>query len=548
MLIQPFGACPTPLQMAWYRRRTAFVHFGINTFYSTEWGDGTEDPARFAPTRLDCRQWVRELKAAGFDTVILTAKHHDGFCLWPSSVTAHSVKSSPRYKGGQGDVVREFTDACREYGIKPGIYLSPWDRHEPCWGTEAYNDFYVTQLTELLTNYGPIYECWWDGAGSETAHYDWQRWAQTVRRLQPECVIFGSLGASDYVDIRWVGNEAGLAGDPCWGTVDVRSLQVETPAELNSGAPDGERFIPAECDTSIRPGWFYHPEQDILVKSPGMLMQYWFASAGRNAGILLNVPPETSGRLCRTDVDILREWNKRLTALFSADLTRGSTVTASSAATPAEHLLSAEEDALYIPVEGDPVPTVTFTLPRPAEIGCFVLQEGIEWGHRVRRFAVDALVDGRWITLAEKECVGYRWAVYFPPVTATAVCLRILAFVATPILRAFSLHGDVTSYLADAAPTADPHRNLAVAPGARVIPQPDGVRVELGGIFPYNTVEFDGEGAYTVEAFNGTTFEPVAAGTAQGHTVVPFATQEASYQLRIRTDGTVGTAVHVYCR
>ena len=547
MHLQPFGACPSPRQMAWYRRRTAFVHFGINTFYGTEWGDGTENPARFNPKTVDCRQWARELKAAGFDTAILTAKHHDGFCLWPTATTDHSVKSSP-YQAGQGDVVRAFTDACREFGLKPGIYLSPWDRHEPCWGTDAYNEFYLQQLTELLSNYGPIYECWWDGAGSEAAHYDWERWAQTVRRLQPECVIFGSLGASEYVDIRWVGNEAGYAGDPCWSTVDIRSLLVENPAQLNSGTPDGERFIPAECDTSIRPGWFYHPEQDAQVKSPGMLVQYWFASAGRNAGILLNVPPDTTGRINKADIACLREWNRRLQALFAKDLTRGCAVTASSATLPPEHLLVSEEDAFYIPAPQDPAPAVTFTLRRPTAIGCFVLEEAIEYGHRVRRFAVDALVDGQWVTVAEKACVGYRRAVYFPPVTATAVCLRLTDCAAIPILRRFSLHGDVFPYLEDVAPIADPLRDLAAAPGARVLPGTDGVSVELGGIFPYNTVVFEGEGPYVLEAFNGTTYQSVAHGTADGLTTVTFPLQDASYRLRIRMDGTVGTAVHVYCR
>ena len=294
-----FGAVPSYRQMEWYKReKSAFFHFGINTFTSKEWGDGTDSPKLFNPQKLDCRQWIRAVKEAGFKAAIITAKHHDGFCLWPSKYTDYSVKSSP-YKDGKGDIVKEFTDACHEYGIKAGIYLSPWDRHEKSYGTKEYNDYYANQLTELMTNYGKIYECWWDGAGSKEADYDWARWSYIVRNLQPDCVIFGSLGATDFVESRWIGNESGSSSQACWATINPDALRTENVKDLNSGHFGGERFIPAEADTSVRPGWFYHEEQDNMVKSPSELFKYWFNSVGTNAGMLLNIPPDKNGLLMK---------------------------------------------------------------------------------------------------------------------------------------------------------------------------------------------------------------------------------------------------------
>ena len=302
MGIKPYGALPNENQMEWYKReRTIFFHFGMNTFTGREWGDGKEDPSLFNPSELDVEQWIASIKKAGFGLAILTAKHHDGFCLWQTKYTEHCVKNSP-YKNGKGDIVDEFTKACRKHGIKAGIYLSPWDRHEKTWGTEEYNDFYVGQLKELFSNYGEIYECWWDGAGSTEAVYDWERWAKTVKELQPKAVIFGSLGATPWVDVRWVGNEKGVAGKPCYATIDEHSLIVENTKELNSGKLGGERFIPAEVDVSIRPGWFYHKEQDDMVRSSDNLINLWFTSTGSNAGLLLNLPPDRRGLIHENDV------------------------------------------------------------------------------------------------------------------------------------------------------------------------------------------------------------------------------------------------------
>ena len=269
--IEPCGAVPSEIQLNHFRlSKKAFFHFGVNTFTDNEWGNGTEVEKIFAPTDLDTDQWIRTIKEAGFTLAIITAKHHDGFCLWPSRYTEHSVKNSP-YKDGKGDVIREFTDSCRKYGIKAGVYISPWDRNSPLWGKDEYSDYYAKQLTELMTEYGELYEVWWDGAGSTETRYDWSLWESIVRKYQPNAAIFGSLGAAEYVDIRWVGNEKGFAGETHYASIDPKYLLNETPAVLNVGDINGRKFIPSETDVSIRPGWFYHASQDDAVKSVSLL-------------------------------------------------------------------------------------------------------------------------------------------------------------------------------------------------------------------------------------------------------------------------------------
>ena len=381
--LTPFGPAPNGRHMEWYRRgRTAFLHFTVNTFTDREWGDGTESPAVFAPTALDCRQWAQVLKDAGFTAAILTAKHHDGFCLWHTKTTAHSVKNSPCGV----DVVKEFTDACHEYGLKAGIYLSPWDQNHPSWGREEYNDVYAAQLTELMTRYGPIYECWWDGAGSTEAHYDWGRWTAIVRKFQPQCVIFGCLGAAEFVDVRWVGTEEGRAGRDCWATIDPETIVVENCADLNSGKWGGSHFIPAETNTSIRPGWFWHENQNDRVRSPENLVKYWFESAGRNTAILLNLPPDRRGLIHESDTESVRRWNALLEEIFAEDLAPRGTITADSPLHPdcgPKNLLEEDEERFY--AAQSLTPTITLTFPEPVSFDCWQLEEVIELGHRVRR-------------------------------------------------------------------------------------------------------------------------------------------------------------------
>ena len=523
--LAPFGPVPHERHMEWYRRgRTAFLHFTVNTFTDREWGDGTESPAVFAPTALDCRQWARILKEAGFTAAILTAKHHDGFCLWHTKTTEHSVKNSPCGV----DVVKEFTDACREFGLKAGLYLSPWDRNHPSWGREAYNDIYAAQLTELLTGYGPIYECWWDGAGSTEARYDWARWAGIVRSLQPRCVIFGCLGAAEYVDVRWVGTEEGRAGRECWATIDPETIAEERCPDLNSGKWGGSRFIPAETNTSIRPGWFWHESQNGQVKSPERLVQYWFESAGRNTAILLNLPPDRRGLLHEADVRSVLQWDRLLQEMFARDLASRCRISADAPIHPdcgPENLLLADQGRFY--AAESLTPTVTLTFPSPVTFDCWQLEEYLELGHRVRRFAVDVLENGHWRTVAGGECIGFCRCERMEPVTAPAVRVRILEAGAEPVLRRIRLYN--TRGLGMESRIEASSGELAV----HLSREDGGVLADLGGIYPYNCVEFRADGPVTVLAFNGTRYEPVWQGT---DSPARFATVTGSYRLKLTGD------------
>lgn len=525
--LTPFGPAPNGRHMEWYRRgRTAFLHFTVNTFTDREWGDGTESPAVFAPTALDCRQWAQVLKDAGFTAAILTAKHHDGFCLWHTETTAHSVKNSP----GGVDVVKEFTEACHEYGLKAGIYLSPWDRNHPSWGREEYNDVYAAQLTELMTRYGPIYECWWDGAGSTEAHYDWGRWTAIVRKFQPRCVIFGCLGAAEFVDVRWVGTEEGRAGRDCWATIDPETIVVENCADLNSGKWGGSHFIPAETNTSIRPGWFWHENQNDRVRSPENLVKYWFESAGRNTAILLNLPPDRRGLIHEFDAESVRRWSELLKEIFAEDLAPRGTVTADSPLHPdlvPENLLLENDDRFY--AAQSLTPTITLSFPEPVSFDCWQLEEVIELGHRVRRFAVEVCADGQWRTLARGECIGFRRCERTAPVTATAVRIRILEAGATPVLRRirlFNTHGlgledRQTAHFGELSVTVTREEGAVLA--------------ALEGIYPYNTVQFQSTGPVTILAFNGTRYEQIWQGSASPARFDPVT---GSYRLKLLGDVT----------
>ncbi len=521
--LNPFGPAPNGRQMEWYRRgRTAFLHFTVNTFTDREWGDGTESPAVFAPTQLDCRQWVRVLKEAGFTAAILTAKHHDGFCLWHTDTTDHSVKNSPC----RVDVVREFTDACREYGLKAGIYLSPWDRNHPAWGKEEYNDVYADQLTELMTRYGEIVECWWDGAGSTEAHYDWARWTAIVRKYQPRCVIFGCLGAAEFVDVRWVGTEEGRAGDPCWATIDPETIIVENCADLNSGKWGGTHFIPAETNTSIRPGWFWHESQNHQVRSPENLVRYWFESAGRNTAILLNLPPDRQGLLHERDCESVLRWNELLKEMFARDLAPGGSIAAAAPLHPdcgPENLL---RDEGFYAAEAF-TPTITLTFPAPITLDCWRLEEVIELGHRVRRFAVDVLEKGIWRTVAERECIGFCRCERIQPMTASAFRVRILEAGANPVLGRIRLYNTRGLGLEEKTVRS----GGALSP---ILSRSGGaVLADLGGIYPFNRVEFAANGPVEIEAFNGTRYEPIWQGTASP---ARFPTVTGSYRLRLKGD------------
>ena len=408
---------PSASQLSWHRDELAlFLHFGVNTFTDREWGDGTENPAMFNPAGLDARQWARVAREAGFKLLILTAKHHDGFCLWPSKLTTHSVASSPWRQGG-GDVVREFTDACRAEGLKVGLYLSPWDRHEPSYGdSPRYNDFYVGQLTELLTQYGTITEVWFDGANGEGPNgkrqvYDWPRFHRTVRELAPGALMFSDAGP----DIRWIGNEKGTAGDPNWcmmnpAAVPYAGAQGEGIIEaLQHGDPNGTIWRPGEADVSIRPGWFYHPAEDAQVRSPENLMELYRSSVGRNAGLLLNVPPNRDGLLSTADIASLSGFGRSLRDFH--------------------HSRRQSELA------GD---RRTVTLPYARPIDHVSIQEQIETGQHIARHAVDRWDGSRWVTLAEGTTIGHKRLHRFAPVTAARLRIRILESLGHAVISDFA--------------------------------------------------------------------------------------------------------------
>ena len=400
---------PTPQQLEWQRMElTAFLHFGVNTFTGREWGDGTEDPAIFNPTSLDCEQWVRTLKESGFKMAIITAKHHDGFCLWPTKTTRHSVASSS-WKGGKGDVVRELRDACKKYGIKFGVYLSPWDRNASCYGdSPAYNQFFIEQLTELLTNYGEVHEVWFDGANGEGPNgkkqiYDWDAILRTIRRLQPKAVtaIMGD-------DVRWVGNEKGIGRETEWSATALtpgiypRSGEQNKELGIFGKAKDlGGRDIvaratelfwyPSEVDVSIRPGWFYHADQDKQVKSLNHLTDIYFKSVGYNSVLLLNIPPDLRGLINENDVQRLKEFSSYLKKTFARN-----------------YVLKGNEAW-----HGTSGTVRQYDIQKDALVNAFMIQEDISKGQRVESFLVEAYKDGSWIHMAEGTTVGYKRLVRF---------------------------------------------------------------------------------------------------------------------------------------
>jgi len=417
---------PTPQQLRWQREELAmFVHFTVNTFTGREWGDGTESPQVFNPRHLDARQWARTARETGFRSMILTAKHHDGFCLWPTATTRHSVASSP-WKNGKGDVVREFVDACHAEGLGVGFYLSPWDRNAKSYGSgKAYNDFYVAQLTELLTHYGPVVEVWFDGANGEGPSgphqvYDWPRIHATVRRLQPDAVIFSDAGP----DVRWIGNEKGAAGLTCWSTVDPERVPYagfDRPWVgdlLGHGDPYGSVWRPGEADVSIRPGWFWHADENDKVRNPDNLVELYMQSVGRNSKLLLSVPPDRDGLFYPTDVAALHGFAAQRKALFAHDLLHGARATASSSAPPhlAVHVLDDQPDSYWSPRPGDGASSLDIELPADIEFDTLDLREAIAHGQTIANYRVDRWHDGAWKPLAWGTTIGHRKLERFDPV------------------------------------------------------------------------------------------------------------------------------------
>ncbi len=467
-VLKALQVTPSARQVAWQRLEfTGFLHFGMNTFTDREWGQGNEDPKLFNPTALDAHQWVAAAKAAGMKELILTAKHHDGFCLWPSRFTEHCVRNSP-WKNGHGDVVGEFCAACRAAGLRFGIYLSPWDRHEPSYGdSPRYNEHFLNQLREVLTNYPGLSEVWFDGACGEGPNgrrqiYDWRSYWSLIRQLAPEAVI--SVRGPD---VRWCGNEAGHARQSEWSVLPLPGADAAdwdaSDATLRAFQNDiygddlGSRnalfqartksarlvWYPAQVDTSIRPGWFNHPAEDNQVKSLEQLIEIYFSAVGGNGEFLLNLPPDRRGLIQENDVARLQQLGEFLRQTFATNLACGAKLTAEvsggdSVGAPAT-LLDGDLDTFWTTSENPQTASLTFELGAARRFNCASLQEHLPSGQRVEEFALETRAGGSWREIARSTVIGQKRLLRFAPVMTDAVRVKFLAFRGRPTLAEFGL-------------------------------------------------------------------------------------------------------------
>lgn len=482
---EPYGVLPTPEQVAWQRMEmNLFVHFGPNTFTDSEWGDGREDVDVFAPTALDCRQWAAIARQAGMKGIILTAKHHDGFCLWPNPASRHTVAQSA-WRGGQGDVLRELSEACRAYGLKFGVYISPWDRNDPSYGTDDYNEVFCRTLESALGSYGEVFEQWFDGACGEGPNgkrqvYDWARYHETVYRLQPGAVIFSDTGPG----CRWIGNEAGMAGRTCWSRLDTTGFGPGAgPARdtLNCGNMRGEAWIPGEADVSIRPGWFYRASEDDRVKSLAELLRIYYASVGRNALLLLNVPADRRGLLPAVDSVRLVEFRAALDTIFARNLAQGARIEASNTRGgdrryAAANLLDDDFDSYWATDDTVRSATLTLRFDAPRTFNRVQLQEYIPLGQRITRFRIETLdAAGNWCEAARETTVGYKRIVPIARTTTTALRLSIDGALACPVLNGVGLYLDEVTLDAPLAERDKQGRITLTAPaGAEIRYTTDG--------------------------------------------------------------------------
>ena len=414
---------PTKAQLAWHEMEFYFfMHFGPNTFTDLEWGHGTEKEEVFNPTNLDCEQWCRIAKAAGAKGIIITAKHHDGFCLWPSKYSKHTVRES-KWKDGKGDVLKELSMACKKYGLKFGVYISPWDRNHPDYGTEKYNDVFVNMMKEIFTNYGPIWELWWDGANGEGPNgkkqvYDWHRFERTVRELSPNTVVFSDIGP----DIRWCGNEDGIAGKTNWNTLDTAGFKrgAGGPPQdtLNAGNINGKNWIPAECDVSIRPGWFYHKTEDSKVKTPEQLFQLYLKSVGRGANLLLNVPPDGRGLITQYDSAALVGFEKLKEEGFKNDLVKNATVSIISG----DSIKAKNLNAWIMNCQEE---FVNVHFKKPAKINCVILKESVKDGQSVQKFYIQVR-NNKKLESYMHTTVGRKRIITFPAIEADDLMIHFV--------------------------------------------------------------------------------------------------------------------------
>ncbi|HHT30430.1 MULTISPECIES: alpha-L-fucosidase [Petrimonas] len=456
---EPVYPVPSDNQLAWHEMEmNAFIHFTTNTFTDLEWGYGDEKESIFNPTALDVDQWVTNIKETGFKGIILTCKHHDGFCLWPSQFTEHSIKKSP-YKNGQGDIVKELSDACKRDGLKFGVYLSPWDRNHKDYGNPDYILYYRNQIKELFTNYGDIFEMWFDGANGGTGYYggaresrsidretyyDWPTTLRQIRELQPNVLFFSDAGP----DIRWVGNERGFVNETNWNTITPDTLYAGKSGInklLNTGSIDGTKWIPAEVDVSIRPGWFYHEKEDSMVKTPEELFEIYLTSVGRGSLLLLNIPPDKRGLIHENDIKSLKGFRKILDETFANNLAAGSKIMASnyrgkSEKYAATNLIDNKKDSHWATDDDTIAANLEISLKKPQLVSYILLQEQIKLGQRVKSFSVETWDGKKWVAAATGTTIGYKRILKIDPVTTSKIRVNILEAKASPVLNNIELY------------------------------------------------------------------------------------------------------------
>ena len=448
----PYGVLPTEAQVEWQKMEyNLFMHFGPNTFTGAEWGSGQEKAELFNPTAMDCGQWASIAKAAGMKGIIITAKHHDGFCLWPNPVSRHTVAQSS-WRDGKGDVLKDLSEACDEYDLGFGVYISPWDRNDPHYGTDEYNDVFVKTLESALGNYGHVFEQWFDRACGEGPNgkqqiYDWPLFNSTVLKMQPDAIIFSDYGPG----CRWVGNEAGSAGRTCWSTMNVNDDFTGPPVsrrELNEGIKGANTWAAAETDVSIRPGWFWRESENSRVKSLQHLLKIYYESVGRNSLLLLNVPPDTRGLIHEVDSARLMEFRAALDEIFGVDLAAGAEIEAENVRGgarrfSAQNLLHHDYDRYWAVDDDVTKVSLVVTLPEQRTFNRVQLQEYIPLGQRVSAFSIEALdEDGIWQPIARETTIGYKRIVHVPTTTTTAVRVNIEESEACPVLNGFALFMD----------------------------------------------------------------------------------------------------------
>ena len=453
--ISPVQPLPNSNQLAWQKMEYyAFIHFNMNTFTNKEWGYGDEKPIQFNPSQLDTEQWAKVIKQAGMKGVIITAKHHDGFALWPSKYTDHSVKNS-LWRDGKGDLIDELSKSCRNYGLKLGIYISPWDRNHPDYGKPEYVTYFRNQLRELLTQYGDIFEVWFDGANGgdgyygganevrkvdKKTYYDWPKTIQIVRDLQPKAVIFSDAGP----DIRWVGNEKGYASETTWSPIYRDSLYPGMPNfnDFSSGQENGTHWVPTETDVSIRPGWYYHPEEDSKVKSVSKLIDIYYNSVGLNSSLLLNLPVDKRGLIHENEIENLNQLSDYLDQTFSKNYVYKQNIKVSSSVKGFEkmNLIDGNLETYWVSRPDDVKPNFTLNFESPLEANTFMVQEYIQLGQRIQAFSFEIMSNGKWEKVYEGTTIGNKRLIRFKSKRIDAIRFSVSKFKKQVVLNNIGLY------------------------------------------------------------------------------------------------------------